>query len=108
MQIYADVTGRSMKIAKSEQTPALGAAIFGAVSAGKKASGFDNIKQAQAVMTGISKVFEPDRKNFKIYQELYKIYSKLHDSFGTISFTDNMYDVMKDLLSIRDKSRMMK
>ncbi|MEJ2048389.1 MAG: ribulokinase [Calditrichota bacterium] len=107
MQIYADVTGRSMKIAKSEQTPALGAAIFGAVSAGKKASGFDNIKQAQAVMTGISKVFEPDRKNFTIYQELYKIYSKLHDSFGTISFTDNMYDVMKDLLSIRDKSRMM-
>lgn len=34
MQIYADVTGREFRIAASEQTPALGSAMFGAVAAG--------------------------------------------------------------------------
>ena len=34
MQIYADITGRPMKISRSEQTPALGAAVFAAVAAG--------------------------------------------------------------------------
>ena len=36
MQIYADVTGRPMKISRSAQTCALGAAIAGAVVAGKR------------------------------------------------------------------------
>ncbi len=34
MQIFADVTGRSIKLARSSQTSALGAAMFGAVVAG--------------------------------------------------------------------------
>jgi len=37
MQIYADITGRPMKISRSEQTPALGAGIFASVAAGKSA-----------------------------------------------------------------------
>lgn len=105
MQIYADVTGRPMKISKSEQTPALGAAIFGAVSAGKEVSGFDNVEQAQEVMTGISKVYEPIQKNYLIYKQLYTFYRQLHDNFGTRNNSDNMFNVMKDLLDIRDKVR---
>ena len=112
MQIYADVTGRPMKISKSEQTPALGAAMFGAVSAGKEISGFDNVEQAQEVMTGISKTCEPNEQNHLVYRKLYKIYKQLHDGFGTKSWNlperqagGNMYSVMKDLLDIRDKVR---
>ena len=105
MQIYADVTGRPMKISKSEQTPALGAAIFGAVSAGKDASGYETIDQAQAAMTGISKTYNPIKENHEVYKKLYAIYRQLHDGFGTKSWTGNMYNVMKDLLEIRDKVR---
>src|SRR5205085_9011026 len=46
MQIYADVTGRPIKISRSAQTCALGAAIAGAVVAGKKAGGHDNYGDA--------------------------------------------------------------
>ncbi len=102
MQIYADVTGRPMKISRSEQTPALGAAIFAAVSAGKEISGFESVEQAQDVMTGITKTYNPIKENHSVYKELYKIYHQLHDGFGTQGWKGNMFNIMKDLLNIRD------
>ena len=41
MQIYADVIGQPMLIAGSPQTPALGAAVSAAVTAGAAAGGYD-------------------------------------------------------------------
>ncbi len=46
MQIYADVTGRELKVTASNQTPALGSAMFGAVAAGKAAGGHNSIMEA--------------------------------------------------------------
>lgn len=46
MQIYADVTNREIKVAASKQTPALGAAMFGAVAAGAQKGGYDSIVEA--------------------------------------------------------------
>lgn len=103
MQIYADIIGRPMKISKSEQTPALGAGIFAAVAAGKKAGGYDSIDEAQKVMTGIGKVYQPNQKNHEVYKKLYKLYKQLHDAFGTKEWSGKMYNVMKDLLSIRNE-----
>ena len=105
MKIYADITGRPMKISRSEQTPALGAAIFGAVSAGKEVSGIENVQQAQKVISGISKTYGPDEQNHQVYNKLYKIYKQLHDGFGTIKWNGNMFNVMKELLDIRDEAR---
>jgi L-ribulokinase len=102
MQIYADVTNRPMKISRSDQTPALGAAIFGAVSAGEQVSGFKDIYEAQKVMTGIGKTFDPIPENYDIYKKLYKLYQQLHDGFGMVKWSGNMYNVMKELLDIRD------
>ena len=108
MQIYADVTGRPMKISRSEQTPALGAAIFGAVSAGKIASGFDNVEHAQDVMTGTGKVYEPINQNYLVYKKLYGMYKELHDCFGTKNWNGNLYGIMKELLDLKDNVRMEK
>ncbi len=61
MQIYADVTGREIKIAAAAQTPALGSAMFGAVAAGK-ASGYDTIEEASAAMSRLrDEIFTPSR-----------------------------------------------
>ena len=106
MQIYADVTGRPIKISRSAQTCALGAAIAGAVVAGKAAGGYSNYPDAQKAMTGLkSRVFKPNPAAHAVYKELYSLYRKLHDAFGTQQATGNLYDVMKRLIEIRNRAR---
>ena len=106
MQIYADVTGRPIKISRSAQTCALGAAIAGAVVAGEKAGGYANFDDAQKTMTGLkSRVFQPNPKAHDVYKEMYSLYRKLHDAFGIQQPNGNLYDVMKRLLEIRNRAR---
>lgn len=105
MQIYADIIGRPMKISQSEQTPALGAGIFGAIAAGKKNGGYDSVLEAQNKMTGTSKAYNPIPANNTVYKKIYALYRQMHDSFGTKEWNGMMYNVMKDLLVIRDEAR---
>ena len=106
MQIYADVTGRPMKISRSAQTPALGAAMAGAVVAGKKAGGHTGYRAAQKAMSGLKpKVYLPNRRARAVYAELYALYKQLHDGFGTAEWRGTMNNVMKDLLAIRSRVR---
>lgn len=106
MQIYADVTGRPMEISRSAQTCALGAAIAGAVVAGKKAGGHENFAAAQRAMTGLkSQVYRPNPKEHAVYREIYPIYKQLHDAFGTETWRGNLHGVMKRLLQIRARTR---
>jgi len=106
MQIYADVTGRPMRISRSGQTCALGAAIFGAVVAGSAAGGYDSVEDAQARMCGLkAKVYKPDAKRHETYNALFKLYRQLHDAFGTTDYQEPLHNVMKDLLALRDKAR---
>ena len=106
MQIYADVTGRPMKVSGSDQTPALGAAIFGAVAAGEEAGGFSNVRVAQEKMTRVGDTFNPDPTAHKVYQDLYRLYHQLHEAFGTKEWSGSMFNVMKDLLALRDRQRL--
>ncbi len=102
MQIYADVCNRPMKISRSAQTCALGAAIFGAVVGGAYAG----VPAAQRKMTGVKPtVFRPIRSNAKVYAELYRLYSQLHDAFGVAGHKADLHHVMKDLIAIRDRVR---
>ena len=103
MQIYANVTGREMKISRSAQSCALGSAVAAAVVAGKAKGGYDNFADAQKVMTGVKDVtYKPVSEDHKIYQELYKLYRQLHDAFGTVDYNASLYNVMKDLLKIKE------
>jgi L-ribulokinase len=102
MQIYADVCNRPMKISRSAQTCALGAAIFGAVAGGS----YETVEQAQRKMTGVKDVvYRPNKTAAKTYAELYRLYLLLHDAFGTPSFGESLYRVMKDLIAIRSRVR---
>jgi L-ribulokinase len=106
MQIYADVTGRPIRISRSAQTCALGAAIAGAVVAGSKAGGYDDCGAAQKAMTGIKpRVFEPNPAAHAVYKELYPLYRKLHDAFGLPKANGSLHQVMKDLIDIRNRAR---
>ena len=101
MQIYADVLGRPMKVSRSEQTCALGAAIFGAAAAGA-----GDLASLQASMTATrEKVFHPIPENQAVYAEIYEIYRTLHDAFGTKTWNGSLYPVMKKLLDIRERQR---
>jgi L-ribulokinase len=100
MQIYADVTNREIKIADSKQTPALGAAMFGAVAAGVENGGYDSIVEAAKNMARVRKeTFKPIPENVAVYEKLYQEYSKLHDYFGR-----GENDVMKRLKSIKENT----
>lgn len=102
MQVYADVCNRPMKVSRSAQTCALGAAIFGAVVGGA----YKNVEQAQRKMTGTKKeVFRPHKQAAEVYTNLYELYRKLHDAFGTSRFEGSVYDVMKQLIALRDQVR---
>ena len=106
MQTYADVTGRPMKISRSDQTCALGAALFGAVAAGRKAGGFDSVAAAQKAMCGVRRtVFKPIPANQAVYKQFYSLYREMHDAFGTAAWSGKLDHVMKALIAVRQKQR---
>jgi L-ribulokinase len=102
MQIYADVTGRPMKVSRSAQTCALGSAVAAAVVAGV----YKDYATAQKRMTGLKpKIYKPNLKAHATYKELYALYKQLHDAFGTRKWNGNLYGIMKQLIEIRSRVR---
>jgi len=101
LQIYADITGRPFRLSASDQTPALGSAMFGAVAAGAAAGGHATIEAASAAMARLQdRVYEPDAGNHAVYDRLHREYVRLHDYFGR-----GENDVMKVLRALRTDAR---
>jgi L-ribulokinase len=74
MQVMADVIGMPIRIHKSEQTCAMGAAMFAATAAGV----YEKIEDAMAAMgQGFDKVYKPNKANSRLYADRYKRYKKL-------------------------------
>ncbi len=100
MQVYADVTKREIRVAKSSQAPALGSAMFGAVAAGSARAGYASIFEAAKKMGGVKDtVYRPSTTNAVVYDKLYAEYEILHDLFGR-----GQNDMMKRLKDIRKSS----
>jgi L-ribulokinase len=101
MQIYADILGRPLQVAASEQTCALGAAMFGAVCGGGI-----SLDEAQRNVCRIRDVeYLPIPENEAVYQEIYAHYNALHDGFGRPGGAGDLSGVMKDLIAIRQRQR---
>ena len=97
MQIYADVTGRSFRLAAAKQAPALGSAMHAAVAAGV----YPNIQAAAEKMASpTDRIVTPIAENTAIYDQLYAEYVTLHDYFGR-----GENDVMKRLKKLRNSVR---
>ncbi|HEY3853952.1 MAG TPA: ribulokinase [Verrucomicrobiae bacterium] len=102
MQIYADVTGRPMKVSRSAQTCALGSAVAAAVVSGAH----PNFAAAGKAMTGLkSHVFKPNAAAHAVYRDLYSLYAVLHDAFGKAQWQGNLHHVMKKLIDLRTRAR---
>ncbi len=98
MQIYADVTGREIRLAKQLQTcSALGSAMHGAVAAGRDAGGWNSIFEAAQHMARVQKVtYKPRPERHEIYQRIFREYQTLHDYFGR-----GANDVMKRMKALQ-------
>jgi len=74
MQVMADVLNMPIKVARSEQTVALGAAMFAATVGGV----YKRVQEAQKKMgSGFEKVYTPDPAKAKKYDVLFERYGKL-------------------------------
>jgi L-ribulokinase len=97
MQIYADVTNRELRVVKSAQAAALGAAMLGAVAAGPALGGHADLYVAASQMGGLKEErYRPMAKHVRIYDQLYADYQQLYDSFGR-----DPHGVMKRLRALR-------
>lgn len=101
MQIYADILGRPLQVAASEQTCALGAALFGAVCGGSM-----GLEEVQRNCSRIREVeYRPIPENEAVYREIFALYRSLHDAFGVADWQGRLSHVMKDLIAIRQGQR---
>jgi L-ribulokinase len=74
MQVMADVLNMPIKVARSEQAPALGSAMLGATAA----QIYPSVEKAQkALGGGYDKEYYPDSGRAAIYERLYEKYNRL-------------------------------
>lgn len=101
MQIFADVTGRSINVAGTEQGGALAAAMHAAVAVGPKMGGYESISEASRHMSRFSEqIYHPRPEHKPVYDRLFAEYLALHDYFGR-----GGNDVMKRLKKIKAEIR---
>jgi len=100
MQIYADITGCTIRVPGSSQACALGAAVAAAVVAGT----YPDYPSAQAAMTFLKDIaYEPIAENRVAYDEIYRLYRQVYDAFGGVNRAADLSGVMKDLITLKDQ-----
>jgi L-ribulokinase len=79
MQLLADTSGRPVHVPLSQEIPARGAALFGAVAAGI----YDGIEAAiVATRPEYARTYSPDAEATAVYDRVYALYRSLYDTLG--------------------------
>lgn len=89
VEIYADVFGEAISVHPSKHGPALGAAILGALAAGRRATGFSSASSAIRAMASSQRnskdrelrIVRPNRSHRAAYDKAYQEYRRLADLF---------------------------
>ena len=83
MQLFSDVTGLPVTVPDSQQIPARGAALFGALAAGSARGGFDDIETAVTELRpAVARRYETSAANLATYDGIYEVFRGLHDELG--------------------------
>ncbi len=94
-RVYANVLGRPVLV-PTQSVTSLGSAIFAFLAAGT----FKTIEEAQDKICPPHRVFEPDRAEQRVYEELYRLFSRLYFAFGQNA--GDMGDVLPALIRISE------
>ncbi|MBL8790485.1 MAG: xylulose kinase [Rhizobiales bacterium] len=78
-QIIANVLGRTVRLAREQESTALGAGIHAAAAAGL----FAGIREAADGMTGVSRSFEPDPAAHERYSGIFEAYRSIYPGLKT-------------------------
>lgn len=79
-QIKADVTGKRIVVPSSDTATTLGACILAGVGIGM----YDSFEEAVALTVKESRVHEPDREKYDIYNENYQKYIKIYQNLKSV------------------------
>ena len=94
-RVYANVLGRPVLVPTKSVT-SLGSAIFAFLAAGA----FKTVEEAQDKICPPYHVFEPDHSEQRVYDELYRLFSRLYFAFGKNA--GDMGDVLLALIRISE------
>ncbi len=79
MQLLADITGLNVHLPGSEEIPARGSALFGALAAGV----YTNISEAIAALRPeLARTYRPNAAATRIYDQVYEIFRELYELLG--------------------------
>src|SRR5437868_4509695 len=92
-RVYANVLGRPVLVPTKSVT-SMGSAIFAFLAAGT----FKTIEEAQNKICPQHRVFEPDASERRIYDDLYRLFSRVYFAFG--DKRSEMGDVLPTLIRI--------
>lgn len=90
MQIYADVTGREIRLSGTSQACAYGSAVLGAVNE----NGYKSFREASLKMKKIKDVtYKPNKDNTDKYNVLYQKYKHLSEFFADSKIMEELKEV---------------
>ena len=82
LRIFTDVLNRPVRVSASDQTAALGSAMYAAAAAGEAAGGYASVAQAAKALARLKEdTYQPDPAHARAYDRLFGLYRELVECF---------------------------